>query len=312
MSTYLPQGAYVELPQLQKLRYFAPALPTHKSLAQVQALGGKHRSRALNRGMEFEEVRLYQSGDDIRTIDWRVTARTQVAHTKCYREEKEKPVITLVDQRRSLFFGSDHCFKSVYACHLAALINWSSLKGDDRAGGMVLGTDTIEETRPVRSHRAVNRWLQQLTRANNALNIDRYQDEPSFFSSLKQLHNTLSHGCEIAIISDFYDLDTACEQRLCQLSKHHRLTLYWIVDPLEQALPNLETLAFSNGDKSHSVSINRAVRAQHQQAYHNKHERLKALCQSFTMSFIKVNTQQTPSLYLTPGQAGRGRHKSHG
>ncbi|MEO0444407.1 MAG: DUF58 domain-containing protein [Pseudomonadota bacterium] len=138
-----PTGAYTRLDILQKLRYSAAPLVSRSITRSATHSSGQHRSRALSRGMEFAEVRLYQAGDDVRNIDWRVTARTQVTHTKRYQDEKEKPVITLVDQRHSLFFGSQQCFKSVYACYLAAIINWSTLKRNDKAGGLVISTHVI-------------------------------------------------------------------------------------------------------------------------------------------------------------------------
>ncbi len=306
-AAYLPQGAYVELQQLQHLRHLARPFSAAKTLTGAQQLSGKHRSRALSRGMEFEEVRLYQHGDDIRSIDWRVTARTQVPHTKCYREEKEKPVITLVDQRRTLFFGSEHCFKSVYACHLAALINWSTLQRGDRAGGVLVGTHTIEEVRAVRTQRSLNRWLQQLTEANNALNIDKRHREPRLHDGLKQLHNSLSYGCEIAIISDFYDLDPDCERQLFQLCRHHRLTLYWLIDPLEQALPKLGKLVLSNGDESHSLNVNAALQAQHRQAYQDKRQRLKALCRRLALRLHEISTRRAPTSCFTSKPTGGHR-----
>ncbi len=287
-----PQGAYADLPTLQQLRYLAQPLASSARMANSSATSGQHHSRALSRGMEFEEVRLYQAGDDVRNIDWRVTARTQTTHTKCYRDEKEKPVITLVDQRRSLFFGSQYCFKSVYACHLAALINWSTLKRGDRVGGLVLNTHEIHETRPARSHKAVNRWLQILSQSNLKIDITSNHQEPSLLSALKQLQRITRSGTECVLISDFYDLNNECEKLLFQLSRHNTLKLYWIIDALEQHLPLLSEVTVSDGQQRTSLSINQKLQFDQQQQFIKKQAYLREICQRLSIPLIEVNTEQ--------------------
>lgn len=294
-------GAYVELSALQNLRYLAEAIPSTKRMANNAESSGGHRSKALNRGMEFEEVRLYQAGDDVRNIDWRVTARTQSTHTKCYRDEKEKPVITLVDQRRSLFFGSQHCFKSVYACELSALINWSTLKRGDRAGGIVIGTDAIHETRPARSQKAVNQWLQLLNSENNKLNAHATHDEPSLYESLQQLHRIARSGTECIIISDFYDLNKDCEKQLYLLARHSPIKLYWLSDPLEKTLPLISQLTLSDGKEKSLFSIGKKQQLEQATLFHHKHQTLSDLCIRLGIVFNPTNIQEPLSSRLLTG-----------
>lgn len=294
-------GAYVELSALQKLRYLAEAIPSTKKMANSAENSGAHRSKSLNRGMEFEEVRLYQAGDDVRNIDWRVTARTQATHTKCYRDEKEKPVITLVDQRRSLFFGSQHCFKSVYACELSALINWSTLKRGDRAGGIVIGTDAIHETRPARSQKAVNQWLQLLNSENNKLNAQSRHNEPSLYESLQQLHRISRSGTECIIISDFYDLNKDCEKQLYLLARHSPIKLYWLIDPLEKTLPLISQLTLSDGKEKTLFSIGKKQQQEQATLFHDKHQLLSDICIRLGIAFNPINIQEPLSSRLLTG-----------
>lgn len=287
--TYQPKGAFVALSDLQKLRLLAkPHLKFSKKISSA-INSGQHRSRAVSRGMEFEEVRLYQAGDDVRNIDWRVTARTQTTHTKCYRDEKEKPVITFVDQRRSTFFGSHYCFKSVYACHLSALINWSTLARGDRSGGLVLGSYNIHETRPARSNKAVNRWLQLLSNANCEIDINSAHLEPSFFQGLKQLQHITHSGTECIIISDCYDLDIACEKILHQLSRAHAITLYWLIDPLEKTLPSIENITLSNGHDKQTFSIDKKTQKKQYQQFTDKQEMIESLCRRLSIQLVIVD-----------------------
>lgn len=293
-------GAYVELSCLQQLRHVAKQCSIAKSNNSKALLGGAYKSRAVSRGMEFEEVRQYQPGDDIRSIDWRVTARTQVTHSKCYTEEKEKPIITAVDQRHSSFFGSHPCFKSVYACHLAALINWTSLLAGDRSGGIVLGSKNIEETRAMRSHKTVNRWLQQLCRANQQLaSTSTSTAEPPLSELLKRIIHTTQTGTHIYIISDFYDVDPACEKWLFSIAKHHQLTLLWVVDQLETSLPESTHLTISNGQTHHPVIVSpETITAFHQQ-FTAKADYLTKLTQRLRIQLIRASVQTAPADIIT-------------
>jgi hypothetical protein len=297
-NTMLPEGAYVSLSSLQQLRHLAKQCTSVQSKSKA-LLGEQHNSRAVSRGMEFEEVRQYQPGDDIRSIDWRVTARTQVTHSKRYAEEKEKPIITAVDQRRSLFFGSHPCFKSVYACHLAALLNWATLARGDRSGGMVLSSQGISETRPARSHKTVNRWLQQLSQANQALSAQPIQ-EPRFQTFLERIIHSTQTGTGIFIISDFYALDEECEKRLFQIARHHHITLLWVVDQLEISLPHTAQVTISNGQSNAFLAVHKTAMATFAQQFATKEAHLTQLSQRLRMRLVKA-TVQTPPLDIVKG-----------
>ncbi|HEY6130551.1 MAG TPA: DUF58 domain-containing protein, partial [Halioglobus sp.] len=143
-------GAYVQLNELIALRFPAQQIKLGRRKRALNSLAGPIKSNFRGRGIDFEEVRSYQPGDDIRTIDWRVTARTGSAHTKLFREERERPVMVVIDQRGSMFFGSTHCFKSVLAAQLASLLAWSALHGGDRVGGLVFNDEGHQEIRPRR------------------------------------------------------------------------------------------------------------------------------------------------------------------
>lgn len=295
---YQPTGAFVSLKKLQSLRLLAKPHLRFSSNLSTALTSGQHRSRAVSRGMEFEEVRLYQVGDDVRNIDWRVTARTQTTHTKCYRDEKEKPVITFVDQRRSMFFGSQHCFKSVYACYLSAIINWSILARGDRVGGLVLGSQQILETRPARSSKAVNQWLQLLSKSNNAIDINAHHKEPSFAQGLQQLQHITHSGTDCIIISDCYDINTESEKLLFQLSRTHSVVLYWLVDPLEKTLPHIENITLSDGQEKHTFSIDKKIQNQQYQHFNDKQKVVEDLCLRLSIQLIVVDISLPVSNFI--------------
>ncbi len=142
---------------------FLPRQPVHSLLA------GRHASRLRGRGLAFEELRRYQPGDDVRSIDWRATARRGAAHVRVYSEERERPVLLVVDQRTPMFFGSRHAMKSVVAAQLAALSAWRTLRVGDRVGGIVFNEAELVEIRPKRSQTTVLRLLNEVVRFNQAL-----------------------------------------------------------------------------------------------------------------------------------------------
>ena len=141
----------VDLAHLRRLEGPAKALSLLPRQPAHSVLNGRHASRLRGRGLNFEELRDYLPGDDVRAIDWKVTARTGEPHVRVYTEERDRPALILVDQRMSMFFGSKHNMKSVTAAEAAALAAFSILDQGDRIGGIVFGDEMVAELRPLRS-----------------------------------------------------------------------------------------------------------------------------------------------------------------
>src|SRR5262245_2013141 len=137
-----------------------PRQPVHSLLA------GRHGSRIRGRGLAFEELRQYLPGDDVRTIDWRVTARTGKPFVRVYTEEKDRPALFVVDQRINMFFGTRRAMKSVAAAEVTALGAWRVLAQGDRVGGLVFNDERIDEVRQHRSSGAVMRFLEKIADQN--------------------------------------------------------------------------------------------------------------------------------------------------
>lgn len=243
-----PNGAYVDLSSLLRVRFAAQDLRLFVKRAVKSQLNGAERTRFRGRGMDFEEVRLYQAGDDVRSIDWRVTARTQVPHTKLYREERERPVFVLVDQRAPMFFGSQRCFKSVLAAHIAANLAWAALNNSDRIGGLIFGDTAQRDIRPRRSKHAVLELLHQLQEFNQQLQSPiAAPNGKSLSALLNDARRIAKPGCALFIVSDFHDYDQNCEQQLFELARHTDVTLIHVFDPLEKQLQSNARLTVSDG-----------------------------------------------------------------
>jgi len=274
-----PQGAYINLANLLRVRFAAQDLRLFVKRAVKSQLNGAERTRFRGRGMDFEEVRLYQAGDDVRSIDWRVTARTQVPHTKLYREERERPVFVLVDQRAPMFFGSQRCFKSVLAAHIAANLAWAALNNSDRIGGLIFGDSAQRDIRPRRSKHAVLELLHQLQEFNQQLRSPiRSQDGKSLQALLNDARRIAKPGCALFLISDFYDYDQQCEQQLFELARHTDVTLIHVFDPLEKHLQSNSRLTVSDGSARLQLPTDET---KFQEAYQNAYaQRLDFLTRS--------------------------------
>jgi uncharacterized protein (DUF58 family) len=241
------RGAHVALEDLIALRFPARQLRLGRRNRALSVLVGPNKSNFRGRGIDFEEVRSYQPGDDIRSIDWRVTARTGNAHTKMFREERERPVLLAVDQRSGMFFGSSHCFKSVLAAHLASLLAWSALDCGDRVGGLVFNGASHREIRPRRSRRTVLALLSQVDEYNRALPLAA-PAAAGFAEALANLRRIARPGSSLFIVSDFRGADDQhAREQLFQLAQHTEITAIACSDPLEAELPRAGHYAVTDG-----------------------------------------------------------------
>ena len=230
-------GTSVSLNELLSYKQQAKLQLHPVASAAYQQLAGNYLAKIKGRGMEFAEVRHYQPGDDVRTIDWSVTARTGKAHTKLFQEEKERPVFILLDLSDSMIFGSQFVFKSVQACHLAALLSWQAKQRNDRLGGIVFNQQDAVELKPTSRSKGLMRFLHQSEQLCKAQPFKSDNQTQSLFMQLKRLSRLVQTGCQVHLISDFSQLDESCRKLLNQMRRHNQFNGWQISDPLEQHLP---------------------------------------------------------------------------
>ena len=228
----------VVIPSLESLLRLRPEARSlglsQKNMAAFQA--GGYRSAFRGRGIDFEEVRIYQPGDDIRTMDWRVTARTGEPHTKVYREERERPVLFLVDQGPSMMFGTRVAFKSVIAARAAALIAWAALDNNDRVGGLVYRGERHRELRPTSRRQGVL----QLCRALSDGSLDDMNQSThgnALNSGLVQFARIARPGSMLFLISDFREVDESTPQHFVRIARHSDVVVILVYDPMEANPP---------------------------------------------------------------------------
>ncbi|MCH8502522.1 MAG: DUF58 domain-containing protein [Aliidiomarina sp.] len=228
-------GSELNLTELLAYRQQPLRMPVPRR-AGITVQSGQRLSKTRGRGMEFDEVRHYQAGDDIRAIDWRVTARTGKTHTKLYREEKERPVYLCVDIGASMNFGSTLLLKSVQAAHIAAGLTWHTVQRGDRIGGLIYNDSQHHEIKPQGRQHGALLLLKQLV-ALQTQAVTAAPPTQNLASQLQRLQQICRPGTDIVLISDFYQCGDDELHLMRGLRRHHNVTAVQVFDPLERQLP---------------------------------------------------------------------------
>ncbi len=239
----------VSLAHLRTLEGRARSLTFLPRQPARSVLNGRHASRLRGRGLNFEDLRDYLPGDDIRAIDWKVTARTGRPHVRVMTEERDRPALIVVDQRMSMFFGTRLNMKSVTAAEAAALAAFRILDQGDRVGGIVFGDDHIAEIRPQRNRRSLDRFLMALADANAMLRADAPPVEPmSLTRVLRAVARIAPRNHLILVLSDFDVVEDETERLVSGLSRRNDLVVGLVTDPFgDTALPEGLKLVISDG-----------------------------------------------------------------
>lgn len=288
-----PRSVSISLTELIDMRHRVPEVKLFAAAGRRSPLIGVHHSRLRGRGVDFDQVRVYQPGDDVRTIDWRVTARSREPHTKLFHEERERPVYLLIEQSQRLFFGSERVFKSVLVAQAAALIGWSVLGHSDRIGGMVFGDDDFHDVRPRRSKQNLLRLFDHLIKANHSLMDQTEPKLPSdaFSLVLRRAREVLRPGSMALILCDERSLSEAAEQQLALASRHTDLVLLPVSDPLDHRLPAAGFLRFAQHDTELEIdTLNGTLSNAYLQQAKQRRERWTRLSQRLGIPLLPLST----------------------
>ena len=300
-ALYQSKGAIISLQQLLIQRHAAKIVEYVPYSRSIAGISGLHMSKMRGRGIDFEEFRPYQAGDDIRTIDWRVTARTGKPFTKVFREERERPVIIAVDQSSSMFFGSQVAFKSVIAAQAAAIFCWMAIDNGDRVGGLVFSDTDQALVRPKRSRRSALHLLNQLQTFNarladkeaRAAAAVQGQTHGGLTQALADIRRITKPGSTLYILSDFSTLDATAVQYLNQLSRHNNVVCCIIYDALEENLPVPGYYSITDGARKGTLnSYSQTARRDYQELFKNRMEALQAEFTRLQIPYLKLRTNQ--------------------
>ncbi|MDH3351493.1 MAG: DUF58 domain-containing protein, partial [Gammaproteobacteria bacterium] len=258
--------------------------------------------------MEFDESRPYQPGDDPRSIDWRVTARSTTAYTKLFREERERPVLVVVDLRANMHFATRGCFKSVNASRAAALLSWAAHHRGDRLGGLIFGETTHRELKPRLGRQAALRFLHELVGHPDWENRERQpdsDDEAPMTQAMSSLRRVARPGSLVVILSDFLGFSRAAQSYLSSVARHNEVLAVFLNDPLERRLPPPGRYRLVSRDDELAIdTAAKAARENYQKAFLQRRQDLEAFCQRYGAHLMPLSTEDDPVSAL---QAALGR-----
>lgn len=287
MSTHAKLNDLVRLSAKARGFSFLPRQPIHSILA------GRHASRLRGRGLNFEEIRAYLPGDDVRTMDWKVTARTRSPHIRVYTEERDRPVLFVVDQRASMFFGSRRTMKSVAACELAALGAWRVLAQGDRVGALIFNDEEIVTIKPHRSRARVRQMLGALVKINHKLGKENMPPvNPGMFNqALEKALQMAKHDYLVCIVSDASGMNAESKRLITLLSAHNDVINAFVYDPLEKELPNAGKLTMAEGQNQLEVdTASKKVRQQFAAGFQQRLNRIQTISRGRSIPLLPIET----------------------
>lgn len=298
-GTY-PKDIFVSLTDLLKMEHLSKGFSLLASKQRVRTvLGGKHASKLRGRGLDFEEVRNYVPGDDIRNIDWKVTARTQKTHSRVYSEEKEKPTLIVVDQSKSMFFGSQKKTKSVVAAELAALTAFKVLKEGDRVGGIVFADNGIDIVYPKRDRKNILRFLEKITLRNKELiDSEPIEFERALTETLAKVKNIVTHDFLVVIISDFQRYRPELIKFITRISHHNDVILAKVFDPMERSVPKKKLIAGSGGKQLLIDGENTGLRKDFKANFDDEFEKFKLKMKKHRIPVLSIDTVNETDVQL--------------
>lgn len=302
----------VGVSQAGLIRLNAPARAIALNVLRVNSLQtGAYVSHFRGRGMEFDESRPYQPGDDPRSIDWRVTARSTTAYTKLFREERERPVLVVVDLRANMHFATRGCFKSVVASRAAALLSWAAHHRGDRLGGLIFGDTTHRELKPRLGRRAALRYVHELVSHPDWSRRTRVSGDDGaapLTQAMAALRRVARPGSLAVILSDFADFDRTAQSYLSSVARHNEVLAVFLSDSIERRLPPAGRYRVVSADRELAIDTrSRTARDQYERAFSARVGELETFCQRYGAHLLPMSTEDDPVVALQTA-LGRRTH----
>ena len=258
-------------------------------------LSGQYASHFRGRGMDYLETRPYANGDDIRNIDWRVTARIGSPHSKLFVEERDRPIVILGDFSASTYFGSRTAFKSVVAARIGAAMAFSGVKRGDRIGCLIHGQNGKFDIRPKGGRSNLMRVIHALSQAT--LSTDNQQgqsttkDDKSLGDLLIKACRSVPTGSMVILLSDFYDQASTYKKSLFHLAQHADIIGFHLYDTLEVKLPIKQAVSLSDGTRRIRISTDKIGQSRQENHFIEHRKQLKTMFEKMGQALIHVSTQ---------------------
>lgn len=300
-DTDRPHAVHADLRVLRKLEFkaqgfsFLPRQPIHSILA------GRHASRLRGRGLNFEEMRRYLPGDDIRNMDWKVTARTRQPYVRVYTEERDRPCLLLVDQRRGMFFGSRRMMKSVAAAEIAAIAAWRVFHSGDRVGAIVFNDEDMEVIPPHRSRNQVIRILKAVVAMNHQLNASTWgRSNPEMLTrALERASRVAHHDHLLCGIAGGGGADEETVRVTTRIARHNDIIMSVVYDPMEEQLPPASRLVVADGELQLEVDGNdRGLREKFREQFSDRLEWMRRVTRQRETPLLPISTHEDVATQL--------------
>jgi uncharacterized protein (DUF58 family) len=284
---------HVNREHLQDLGEAARGLSFLSRQPAASVLNGRHASHLRGRGLNFEEMRNYLPGDDVRSIDWKATARTGKPHVRVFTEERDRPALLVVDQRMSMFFGTRLNLKSVTAAEAATIAAFRILASGDRVGGIVFDDEDQLEVPPRRSRGALESLIGAMLKMNNALHADRLvpSSRARLNDILKSVARIAHHDHLVIIFSDFDGIDESTQRRLSDIATHNDLILMMTIDPIALSLEAEQAAVLGDGSMQAEVDLSSStIRGQVAAVSERRLARIHRWQQEINLTLLQLST----------------------
>lgn len=283
----MKRGIYPQIDEMLKMRYFSKSIYMFGNNRRVSSHQiGNHISHSKGRGVDFDEVRPYQLGDDIRLIHWSLTARLGKPFTKVYHEEKERATYVIVDQSRNMNFGTRVCFKNVLAANLASLFGWYALDQQEQIGGIIFNDNSAQLFKPSRTRQSLLNMLNILANQNKIL-----PHYGSFLDSMRELSHKIATGSTIIIISDFNSFSPELEKYLGVINQKAKVINIMTYDPLEKSLPDTGSYTFTKtGSEQLKIDATDINREKYLATFNQRKNHIAEFSARNNMRFIEIAT----------------------
>jgi len=289
----------VSVSQKGLIRLSGPARVIPLDVLHINSLqAGAYVSHFKGRGMEFDESRPYQPGDDPRNIDWRVTARSNGAYTKLFREERERPVLVMVDIRSNMHFATQGCFKSVNASRAAALIAWAAHHRGDRLGGIIFGDTSHRELKPRLGRQSALHYVHELVSHpdwKTTVQAEGTSKEEPFRQAMAAMRRVTRPGSLVVIVSDFQGFTKMSQSYLAGIARHNEVLAVCVSDPLERELPPPGRYRLVSADAEMAIdTYARTARQDYKKEFDERRETLDKFCQRYGIHLMTLSTNEDP------------------
>lgn len=292
---------YVTPTHLARMEYDARRLRATPHRPHHSVLAGRHASRLRGRGLNFEEIRAYVPGDDIRHLDWKVSLRVGHAMVRSYTEERDRPALFVVDQRMSMFYGTRRAMKSVVAAEVAALGAWMAFQAGDRAGAVVFDDHQIHSLRARRSRSSLQAVLGALARSNQALRADSSTriNPAQLNGALRAALHLATHDYLICVVSDFLGADEETLQLIRELATHNDVIAVLVFDPSARAVPHGGKIVVTEGELQVELDFGRkTIREPLSAMFEQRLQQTVELVQRCGVPTLAIDTEQPTLLQM--------------